>query len=187
MVCKHSFDCPRPPFDATCSYECVKKWKSEGGQEAEGYCQLRDIATAVGDGPCYGNKIGPNTGASSPEEKTPYFYLCDMDAGLTCDETTHKCVKAKAVGDACKNDNECGADGVCNAEKKACVAAGAPGASCKDVRCASASYCDKSKVCVARKANDEPCEEADQCQSITCVAGNGATLCKPAKRAECKL
>jgi hypothetical protein len=162
IECKSDMDCGMLDFNATCRMSC----KQEG--DAPGYCQLTTFTSTAGTKGCWGNRRGAGDSGTSPSDKTPLVYYCDMDAGVYCAMDTHECVAAKAIGADCKDSDECGKDGVCQANK--CVAAGAPGAAPVEGRCASAAY-KKDDQCIARVANGGACEESDQCQSLTCEYG----------------
>jgi len=175
-ACASSVECGMLDFEADCRFECPQA----GGA---GYCQLVNVAATAGTKSCWGNRRGSGSAGTTPSEKTPVVNYCDIDAGVYCDMATHECVATKAIGAACKDSDECGKDGACQAG--ACVAAGAPGAAAVEGRCTAAAY-TKDGQCVARGADGAACEESDQCLSLSCVFGETKT-CGPSKRKSCAL
>lgn len=177
--CTKSFDCPRTDFASSCSVECQKP----NFDAPEGYCQLRTLATSP-DQTCHGNRSGADSEGSIPSTVTPVIRYCDMNAGVYCNETVHKCEPVKAIGAECKTQPECGRDGACAQGK--CVAAGAAGGPAIERRCDSKSR-RVGDQCEARKADGEACKESDQCLSSNCVMNNQGTTCQPAKPISCNL
>ncbi len=180
--CKHSFDCPRVDFKASCRVDCERP--SSASLDQPGYCQLRMLANTVGAAGCYGNRRGVESQSTPPSTQTPVLINCDLDAGVFCNMDTHICEAVKAIGAACTASDDCGKDGAC--QNKVCVAAGAPGAAAVEGRCTAAGYLDNGQ-CAARKAIGESCKESDQCQSLSCVLQGQNSTCAVADVKPCVL
>lgn len=169
--CTRDFQCEQPDG---CEVRCQKPYTDKHKVAGPSYCQLKTVSDKEGASPCVGEVIHVES-SSLGTAKFPRAILCDAAAALFCDHTTHTCAKAKPVGAACAqggtgvvDDNECGPDGVCHDGK--CIAAGAPGASCKDHRCKVSAFCNAATHrCVARKPIGAKCKMSDECVSGSCL------------------
>jgi hypothetical protein len=186
--CTDDWDCESPDG---CNVSCTAAYDDKNHQVGAKYCQLKTIAEKEGAGPCVGN-VSVSGGGSHAKAKTPRAVLCNVDAGVYCDQGSNVCAKAKAAGEAClqakltgwHDDDECGRDGACENEK--CIAAGEAGASCKKTRCKSSARCDrKTSVCIARKPAGAKCRDMDECLSFDCL--NQEKCVEPAAKAKCAL
>lgn len=92
-------------------------------------CQL-GVPGAVGSTPCLGTKGAAGTSAAdSPFDRSSMEargFLCDRADGLFCDSTTRACASLRAVGAACKNDNQCVVTAHCNSDVMRTCEAGSP-------------------------------------------------------------
>jgi hypothetical protein len=91
-----------------------------------------------------------------------------------------------ALGGQCKRDAECADDGAyCPGGSEGvfgtCTIRPALGQPCT-TQCASNAYCDASRTCVEKKANERPCDFAGECASgycnqLTCSDEPVSTVC----------
>jgi hypothetical protein len=181
-ACSQDFDCPRTEVFDSCKVECIKSG------DKPGYCQLQQTTAEVGAKRCVGNHLRDSrfgTGGLAAEV-WPLGVYCDLDHDVYCDEgTTRTCLAVKALGAACKQDDECGKDGACDQSK--CVAAGAPGQPVVAGRCNSKARSQDGK-CVPLTADGGACKDSGECLSGDCLYSDKPTgVCTPERPPACTI
>ncbi|HEY3822148.1 MAG TPA: Dickkopf N-terminal cysteine-rich domain-containing protein [Polyangiaceae bacterium] len=172
-ACMQDSDCASAPGGgATCFTDFAF---GDGGSNETQTC-VQTMVGQAGQGPCIGIVEPSGTeyewsGTGSPPSSG---YTCATASGLTCDQTTQKCLALATTGAACSSDQDCVAADYCSfgGQGSACAVRFADGASCSaDAEgCLATSYCDSSTMtCKPLLATGSSCTASQQCSSTQCV------------------
>jgi hypothetical protein len=171
--CMQDSDCAKAAGGgATCFFSVAF---DDGGSTQTQTCVETSVGTA-GDGPCVGVVQASGTlydwTGSGPVP--PQGFTCAVADGLTCDDTTQKCIALATVGQACGADSDCVTSAYCSfgSGQAQCATRLADGASCSSAAtgCLSTSFCDPtSMTCKPLLANGAACTDSQACLSGDCV------------------
>ncbi len=106
-------------------------------------------------------------GESSSADGSP-VRLCRDSDGLFCSEFG-TCSTTSGLGESCETSDECSVGTFCEGEYQ-CAAQTPLGGPCsKSISCVDGAFCDKDAgICVAGKADGEPCQGSGECASGNC-------------------
>jgi hypothetical protein len=142
--CATNDDCLLTRANVTCA-------KTTSGA---GRCQSKE-AGAEGSIPCGGTVNGQLTIPAAVTTDAPAkVYLCDVAAGLWCNDDTHACTKSKALGAPCAHFGECGAAAACNDASGTCAPRVPDGTTCDVDEVCQSVYCGEDNTCTRPPAID---------------------------------
>jgi len=171
--CSQDSDCAKGGGGgATCFFSFAF---NDGGSSQTQTCVQTSVG-AAGDGPCVG--VVQSTGTlynwtgSGPVPLQGF--TCAVADGLTCDDTTQKCIALATVGQACSSDSDCIPSAYCafGSGQAQCAMRLADGASCSSAGtgCLSTSFCDPgSMTCKPLLPNGTACTDSQACASQDCA------------------
>ena len=141
-------------------------------------CQVQ-LPGKAGDSPCVGTIDGNVTSfgsSSSATDVAPRGYLCDLAAGVYCDETSGACNALAPIGGDCSGSftSGCVREAYCDGTTRKCTARKPTGASCDSFggQCVAGDTCDSTtKTCVTLLVDGAACNDGQTCASGSCVNG----------------
>jgi hypothetical protein len=171
--CMQDSDCAQAPGGGA---TCFSNFAFVDGGTTQTQTCIETMVGTAGDGPCVGivGATGTEYTWSGTGAPPASGYTCAVASGLSCDQTTQKCVALATVGQACQSDSDCVPSAYCAYmnQTNVCATRLADGANCGPERtgCLTTSYCDSSTTtCKPLLATGSACTSSQQCSSGSCV------------------